>query len=30
MNAGSSPQLYIIQNPVERIKAEERVDVVDI
>jgi len=28
MNAGSSPQLYIIQNPVERIKAEERVDVV--
>ena len=28
MNAGSTPQLYIIQNPVERIKAEERVDVV--
>lgn len=28
MNAGSSPILYIIQNPVERIKAEERVDVV--
>jgi hypothetical protein len=28
MNASSTPQLYIIQNPVEQIKAEERIDVV--
>lgn len=28
MNAASSPQLYIVQNPVEKLKAEEWVDVV--
>lgn len=28
MNAASTPQLYIVQNPVEKLKAEERVDVV--